>query len=73
MNLEDQIVSLELAKKLKELGVKQETVFIWYPHDEQLKTRNRYFLQSTNDSNYDTDLWPLDHAFAAFAPATTEK
>ena len=29
MNLEDQVVSLELAKKLKELGVKQESLFWW--------------------------------------------
>lgn len=29
MKLEDQVVSLELAKKLKELGVKQESLFHW--------------------------------------------
>ena len=29
MKLEQQVVSLELAKKLKELGVKQESVFVW--------------------------------------------
>lgn len=29
MKLEDQVVSLELAKKLKELGVKQESLFCW--------------------------------------------
>lgn len=29
MNLESQVVSLELAKRLKELGVKQESVCIW--------------------------------------------
>ena len=29
MKLEDQVVSLELAKKLKELGVKQESAFHW--------------------------------------------
>lgn len=30
MKLEQQIVSLELAKKLKELGVKQDSLFYWY-------------------------------------------
>lgn len=30
MKLEDQVCSLELAKKLKELGVKQEGLFSWY-------------------------------------------
>lgn len=29
MKLEDQVVSLELAKKLKEVGVKQESYFYW--------------------------------------------
>jgi hypothetical protein len=29
MKLEDQVCSLELAKKLKELGVKQESYFYW--------------------------------------------
>lgn len=30
MKLEDQVCSLELAKKLKELGVKQDGLFTWY-------------------------------------------
>lgn len=29
MTLEQQVVSLELAKKLKELGVKQESLYYW--------------------------------------------
>lgn len=29
MKLEQQIISLELAKKLKELGIKQESLFYW--------------------------------------------
>lgn len=29
MKLEEQVISLELAKKLKELGVKQESHFYW--------------------------------------------
>jgi len=31
MKLKDQVCSLELAKKLKELGVKQESLWYWYP------------------------------------------
>jgi len=30
MKLEDQVISLELGKKLKELGVKQESLWYWY-------------------------------------------
>lgn len=31
MKLEDQVVSLELAKKLKELGVQQDSYFMYFP------------------------------------------
>jgi len=30
MNIKDQVCSFEFAKKLKELGVKQESYFYWY-------------------------------------------
>jgi hypothetical protein len=33
MKLEDQVCSLELAKRLQELGVKRESLFYW--HEEQ--------------------------------------
>lgn len=39
MNLENQVVSLELAKKLKELGVKQESLFYWNCDDEGYTSR----------------------------------
>jgi hypothetical protein len=30
MNIQDQVCSLELAKRLKELGVKQNSYFVWF-------------------------------------------
>ena len=41
MKLEQQVVSLELAKKLKELGVEQESLFYWCNHVQlgNLKSR----------------------------------
>lgn len=33
MKLEDQVVSLELAKKLKELGIKQESYILWKKYE----------------------------------------
>lgn len=37
MNLESQVVSLELAKRLKELGVKQESLYGWSLTNSKLK------------------------------------
>ena len=34
MNLEDQVISLDLAGKLKELGVKHESLFFWDWHSD---------------------------------------
>ena len=38
MKLENQVVSLDLAKRLKEVGVKQESLFVWYTNPWQHKT-----------------------------------
>lgn len=35
MNITDQVCSLELAKRLKELGVKQESIFVWEYYDDK--------------------------------------
>lgn len=43
MNLEDQVCSLELAKRLKELGVGQDSYFCWF----KLKEKNDYSLSES--------------------------
>jgi hypothetical protein len=40
MTLEHQVCSLDLAKRLKELGVKQESLFYWWRHEGD----SRYIL-----------------------------
>lgn len=46
MNLEQQVVSLQLAKRLKELKVKQESLFHWYEHETKLSI---YYGNIVND------------------------
>lgn len=73
MKLEDQIVSLELAKKLKELGVKQESVFYWQVYyDGEDNPVLEYKPKST--SGWETDLGDAEHPenlryFSAFTVA----
>lgn len=38
MKLEQQVCSLELAKRLKELGVRQESIFHWVPNQGAANT-----------------------------------
>lgn len=60
MKLEDQVCSLELAKKLKELGVKQESLYAWN------KQRFGTHLLG-NNPNYDCHI--IDEWIAAFTVA----
>ena len=48
MKIEDQVCSLELAKKLKELGVKQESFFFWKTDQGEpyLVAHNSRFMNS---------------------------
>lgn len=42
MKLEDQVCSLEFAKKLKELGVKQESLWYWVEKSELINGKAVY-------------------------------
>jgi hypothetical protein len=49
MKLENQVCSLELAKKLKELGVKQESLFYWVRHWNEGKWVDKLFYLKDED------------------------
>lgn len=57
MKLEDQVCSLDLAKNLKELGVKQESLFYW----ETCADQKRIIYAPSRDEN--------DKHFPAFTVA----
>lgn len=72
MNLEEQVCSLELSKKLKELGVKQESQFYWIEGEKE-----HYLCMKRNTIYYDiNNLIPLnlklckdDKIYSAFTVA----
>lgn len=66
MKLEDQVVSLELAKKLKELGVKQESLFWW--HECQRPEDGHVWSYIENYYRIDTDR-AFEEVVAAFTVA----
>lgn len=60
MKLEDQVTNLELSKKLKELGVKQESLFYWIPN----KNKKMVILPVVHDS-----LVMYENGYSAFTVA----
>jgi hypothetical protein len=51
MKLEDQVVSLELAKKLQELGVKQTSYFYWWVNRYGYASENKLHVQDHIPNN----------------------
>lgn len=55
MELRDQVCSLELAKRLNKLGVRQESLFVWWAYENPLM---RVFKEEDVPDNY----WNVDSA-----------
>lgn len=49
MKLENQVCSLKLAKKLKELGVKQDSLFYWVIYSGSYLGSHEYVIRSSED------------------------
>lgn len=72
MELQKQVCSLELAKKLKELGVKQESLFYWVKENRLVyKTQTGFYLE--NGAGFSNDLFNeleiYNATFSAFTVA----
>ena len=51
MKIEDQVVSLELAREMKELGAEQDSIFWWVKHFKSGTNRNIWSLFYSRDEN----------------------
>ena len=65
MRVENQVISLEIAKRLKELGVKQESLFAWR-HNVDGTYQVVHGLIGGTKASYD---WASDIFIAAFTVA----
>lgn len=63
MELEKQVVSLELAKKMKELGFEQNSYCYWCIEPKGFKNRG-WYLGTTNDRKYSA--YTVAELFALF-------
>ena|SRR5258708_4404260 len=65
MKIEEQVTNLELSKKLKELGVKQESLYYW--------GKAGMLGWQINNANYARSRWSIFHIISAFTVAELGK
>ena len=68
MDLKDQVCSLKLAKQLKELGVKQESLWYW-DSCGNLKKDDHWFLITTESYDFNDYPGPTFNIISAFTCA----
>ncbi len=69
MKLEEQVCSLELAKRLKELGVKQDSVYSWANHEDKPELTSTAMTALMAKRPLDRQRYISDDVYSAFTVA----
>jgi hypothetical protein len=67
MNLESQVCSLEIAKRLKELGCEQKSLFFWSSFN------NKWYLQDSSNGSPMQEFIENNRVIVAYTVAEIEK